>query len=160
METSFEPTLNKRAIGARLVAESAADRTPPKKKRGWYRQRKPRLKTLEDIDGRCSGAIRAKQLVAGLESDLGGGANLSTGRRELVKHCALLGAVIEDFEVSWLKREPNPPMAMSEYLAALNVQRRLLCVLGLNRMARDVSDPDLDREWDAAVREAEAEDSR
>jgi hypothetical protein len=63
-----------------------------------------------------------------------------------------LGAVIEDFEVAWITKRSQPPMQLGEYLAALNTQRRLLVCLGLDRIARDVSD-DFATEWNAALAE-------
>jgi hypothetical protein len=94
-----------------------------------------------------------------LESDLGGEQNLTAGRRQLIQHAALLGAVLEDYECRWLRQQP---VEMSEYLQALNVQRRLLVTLGLDRQARQVNssyDDDLaDRMYEQACAELDAEE--
>ena len=103
----------------------------PKKRGG-----KTRLATLDQLDGRTCAAKRARDLVAGLESDLGGAPEITTGQRELVKRAALLGAFVEDCECRWLR---NEAVEMVEYLAATNAQRRVLMALGLDRHARDVT---------------------
>jgi hypothetical protein len=166
MDTSFAPTSNK---AVKAAAVSSDSRTPSGKPRRYrrprYTQHKPRLRTLEDMDLRCSGAIRAKQLVADLtaelQSDLGGSTALTAGKRELVKHAALLSALAEDFEVAWITKR-QPPMLLSEYLQALNVQRRLLVTLGLDRQQREVNpyDDEADRAYARAVAELDREEAQ
>jgi hypothetical protein len=51
-----------------------------------------------------------------------------------VQRAALLSAQLEDFEVRWLQGEV---VEFSDYLAAVNVQRRVLATLGLERRQRD-----------------------
>ena len=100
------------------------------------RQGKVRLRSLDDLDNRTAAARRARDLVADLESDLGGGDRLSVGLRELVKRAAMLGAIVEDCEVRWLERKP---VDLDTYLAAVNAQRRVLVTVGLDRVPRDVT---------------------
>jgi hypothetical protein len=119
-----------------MTAECLSSDSVPPKRRRRNTAHKPRLHTLEDLDGRTAAAAKAKELIAGLESDLGGSANITVGRRELCRHAALLGALVEDYEVRWLRREP---VEIPDYLAAVNAQRRLLVVLGLDRAQRDVT---------------------
>jgi hypothetical protein len=100
------------------------------------RQGKVRLRSLDDLDNRTAAARRARDLVADLESDLGGGDRLPVGLRELVKRAAMLGAIVEDCEVRWLERKP---VDLAAYLSAVNAQRRVLATIGLDRRPRDIT---------------------
>ncbi|HEY1474029.1 MAG TPA: hypothetical protein VGF53_08100 [Pseudolabrys sp.] len=104
--------------------------------------RLPRVKllTLDALDGRTVAARRAKALIEAIEADLGGGAQLTEGARQLVQRAAVLGAYIEDFEARWIGGEP---FEATEYLSAINAQRRVLATIGLERRSRDVSPPTL-----------------
>jgi hypothetical protein len=95
-----------------------------------------RLRNLSDLDGRTTSAKRARQLVSSLENDLGGSDSITTAVRQLIQHAALLGAYIEDAETRWLRHEQ---VELSDFLHAINSQRRLLTVLGLSRVPRDVT---------------------
>jgi hypothetical protein len=97
-----------------------------------------RFLTLAHLDGRSRAVASANALKAGFETDLGG--DLSTGQSQLVQRAALLGVMIEDFETRHLLGEP---IEVDLYLTAINVQRRVLVTLGLERKARDVSTPSL-----------------
>jgi hypothetical protein len=94
------------------------------------------LLTLDHLDQRTAAARAARSLVDHLTSDLGGDDQLSAGERELVKRAALCGAIVADFEARWVAGQP---VELNEYLAAVNVQRRVLATLGLQRRAKDVS---------------------
>jgi hypothetical protein len=115
-------------IDARCAADS------PTKAAG-----KLRLLTLGHLDGRTAAARRARELIEAIESDLGGGDQLTEGSRQLVQRAAVLGAYIESCEVKWLSGEA---VDLADYLAAINSQRRVLATIGLERRARDVT-PDL-----------------
>jgi hypothetical protein len=99
---------------------------------------KARLVTLETLDGRTAAAREARSLIAALSADLGGDDQLSAGERQLVTRAALVGAIVTDFEARWVAGENVP---LSDYLAAVNVQRRVLATLGLQRRSRDVTLP-------------------
>lgn len=116
--------------------EHESDRDVPK-----TRANKVRLRSLDDLDCRTSAARRAHDLVAGLENDLGGANNLSTGQREIIKRAALSGVVCEDLECKWLE---GAKIDVSDYALLANAQRRLLATVGLERRAKDVS-PEADR---------------
>ncbi len=103
------------------------------------RQGRARLLTLDHLDQRTAAARAARTLVDHLTSDLGGNDQLSAGERELVKRAALCGAIVADFEARWVAGQL---VELGEYLAAVNVQRRVLATLGLRRRARDVTPPD------------------
>jgi hypothetical protein len=98
-----------------------------------------RLLTLDSLDGRTAAAQAARQLIATLSADLGGEDHISEAQRQLVQRAAVCGAMLADYEARWIAGEP---IALHEYLAAINVQRRVLATLGLERRARDVSLPD------------------
>jgi hypothetical protein len=100
---------------------------------------KVRLMTLGDLDGRTNAAKAAKALIADLESDLGGADRLSAGERVIVGRAAVSTAMIEDMEARWLS---GRPLDVAAYCALVNVQRRLLTTVGLQRRPRDVT-PDL-----------------
>jgi hypothetical protein len=111
----------------------ACDSIPLPKRRRCGRVARPHLHTLEDLDGRTRAAQKARELVAALESDH---PDPSVGTRELIKHAALLGALVEDYQVRWLKHEP---VSIPDFLAAVNACRRLLMTIGLSRRAIDVT---------------------
>jgi hypothetical protein len=100
---------------------------------------KVRLRSLGDLDCRTSAARRARDLVMGLENDLGGADQLSTGQREIIKRAALSGAILEDVEVRWLEGQK---IDVGDYALLANAQRRLLATVGLERRAKDVSPED------------------
>lgn len=105
------------------------------------RKGKVRLLSLDDLDGRTTAAKRAREMVDAIEADLGGGEHLTEGERQLARRAAVLGALIESFEVEWLA---GGAIALPDYLAAVNAQRRVLTTVGLERRSRDVT-PDLRR---------------
>jgi hypothetical protein len=99
------------------------------------RQGKARLVTLDGLDARTAAAKAARHLIETLSSDLGGDDQLSAGQRQLVHRAALCGAIIADFEARWVAGQTIP---LNEYLSAVNVQRRVLATLGLERRVKDV----------------------
>jgi hypothetical protein len=101
---------------------------------GGNRRKPLRLRRLADLDARTAGARRAKALIAEMEADLGH--DLTAGKRELVTRAALLGAYLADAEASWLAGQEVDTAA---WFSAVDRQRRLLEVLGLERKARDVT---------------------
>jgi hypothetical protein len=131
-----------RAEGARGDAVGAVK--PRIAKSGYVR-----FLSLRDIDGRSRAAARCRELVRELEADLGGHDRLSTAQRQLVENAAVLATMLEDFTVRHMLGEP---VELESYLSAINVQRRLLTTLGLERWAPDVT-PTL-REYIAQESEA------
>lgn len=97
---------------------------------------KVRLMTLGDLDGRTNAAKAARQMIADLESDLGGSDRLSTGERVVVGRAAISSAMIEHMEATWLT---GRPIDVGEYCALVGLQRRLLTTVGLERRSRDVT---------------------
>lgn len=97
---------------------------------------KARLRTLDDLDRRTKAGQAALKLRDDIAADLGGWDRLSAMQRELVSNAALLGAMIEDAGVTYLKGEA---VDLAEFMALTNAQRRLLSDLGLERRMRDVT---------------------
>jgi hypothetical protein len=111
-----------------LPADSVASAAP-----------KLKLMTLGDLDGRTNAAKGARRLVADLENDLGGSDRLSAGERVIVARAAIATVMIEDIETRWLS---GHPFDVAAYCSLVNVQRRLLTTVGLQRRPRDIT-PDL-----------------
>jgi hypothetical protein len=135
----------------------AADTPVLVPRRTRTRRGKVRLISLDALDARTAAARAARELIAMLSTDLGGDEQLSAGERQLVQRAAMCGAIVADFEARWVAGEP---IALNEYLSAVNVQRRVLATLGLRREPRDVT-PSLDQviaEEIAARREAESDE--
>ena len=104
------------------------------------------LLSLEDLDGRCRGAKAANQLRAELIADLGGADALSAAQREIVKHAAIVGAILGDVEAGWLVGKAKvADLATMGML--IDRQRRLFECLGLHqgRKPRDVTTPTLNQ---------------
>ena len=108
-------------------------RNPPR--RSKTRQGKVRLLTLDHLDQRSAAYAYACNLIATLSSDLGGDAAMSEGERQLVTRAAMVGAIVADFEGRWVAGQQ---VQLSDYLAAVNVQRRVLATLGLERRQRTI----------------------
>jgi hypothetical protein len=100
------------------------------------RRGKAKLLDLNNLDQRTAACKAARALVDSLTASLGGADMLSAGERQLIERAALLGAIIRDFETRWVAGQQ---IAMSEFLAAVNAQRRVLVSLGLRKRARDVT---------------------
>ncbi len=93
-----------------------------------------RLKTLADLDQRTTAPKLATSRKAAISADLGG--DLSTMQQEIVTRAVLSGAMLEHVEAQWLDGVQIDYVA---YASLVNVQRRLLATLGLQRRARDVT---------------------
>jgi hypothetical protein len=109
---------------------------------------KARLPTIADLDQRTSAAQAARRLVtsltSSLTSDMAGASSLSESERQLIQRAAMLGAVIESYEARWVAGQQ---IQVHEYLAAINVQRRVLATLfgpDLKRRMKDIDGFDSD----------------
>jgi hypothetical protein len=102
--------------------------------RGKLKVAKVRFQSFADLDLRTVAARRAQEVVNQLVTDLGG--DISTAERQLVQHAGVLSAYIEDQEVRFIS---GHKIDIDDLLAALNVQRRLLVTLGLQRRQRDIT---------------------
>ncbi|WP_155929697.1 hypothetical protein [Mesorhizobium sp. L2C067A000] len=93
---------------------------------------KVRLRTLDDLDRRTTAARVVFELRDTLAADLGGKANLSSMKLELIDNVAVLGAMLKDSAASYITGEE---VDIIEFMALTNAQRRLLADLGLERRA-------------------------
>ena len=114
---------------------------------------KVRLLSLARLDGRTVAAKRARELIESIEVDLGGSDSLSEGTKQLVQRAAVLGTYVESCEAQWLA---GKAVDLTNYLAAINAQRRVLATIGLQRVPRDVT-PTLDEIAEEIHTEHEAE---
>jgi hypothetical protein len=95
-----------------------------------------RLLTLDDLDRRSTACRYALALKDGFVSDLGGFDNTTVAQRELAQRASILGAMLEDTEVKWLRGDP---IQLGEYCTLVYAQRRVLSDIGLERRQRDVT---------------------
>jgi hypothetical protein len=108
---------------------------PARKARGSIRHTL-HLRTLDELDGRTRASQRTRELLSSIHVDLGGSERLTQAQRQLAQRAAVLGALLEDYEVRWAAGEP---FDLNAYLAGINAQRRVLATLGLERRAKDVT---------------------
>jgi hypothetical protein len=122
---------------AEIDAGHGSDAAP---KRG----NKVKLLSLADIDRRTRAYQRTAELIAAVETDLGGTEQLSTGERQIVQRAAVTGALIEDLEARWLQGFPIDPAL---YATLGNAQRRYFETVGLARRAKDATPQDDISNW-------------
>lgn len=89
---------------------------------------------LTGIDGRSLMARRFREIVSGIESDLGG--DLTEAQRHLVARAATLAIWCEERES---ELGEGGEFDAGAYATISNALRRLLSDLGLERRARDVT---------------------
>jgi hypothetical protein len=97
---------------------------------------KVRLLSLHDLDRRCSAYRKTVQIIEAIETEAGGHDRLTTGERQIIQRIGLLAALAEHQEANWLSGEEIDPAL---YCTIANAQKRLLEVVGLRRVPRDVS---------------------
>jgi hypothetical protein len=137
---------NSKPISAKVSADATGlrmDASPTSEQRGTAaptlrrrtRAGKTKLASLDSLDGRTSAAQATRRhvqaLIDDLTADRGGPDRLSQAERELCTRAALLGTLIADYEARLVAGEP---VQLSEYLAAVSVQRRVLVSLGIRRV--------------------------
>ena len=89
---------------------------------------------LSNVDGRTAMARRFREIVTGIEQDLGG--DLTEAQRAILARAATLAVWCEERESELARGEE---FDASAYAAASNAIRRLLSDLGLKRVPRDVT---------------------
>ena len=116
-------------------AKSNGEATLPK--RSKTRKGKIRLLTLDSLDARTAAYASASKLIETLSVDMGGMDQLSEGEKQLITRAAMIGAIATDFEARWVAGQK---VELSDYLQAVNAQRRVLATLvsGLPRRAKDI----------------------
>jgi hypothetical protein len=115
----------------RRVRNSSNVRIEPTPKHGDIR-----LLTLAHVDQRTMAARRARELIETMQIDLGGVENLTEASKQLVQRAACLGTFIESCEAEWLGGQK---VDLPAYMSAVNVQRRVLATIGLERRSRDIT---------------------
>ncbi len=90
---------------------------------------------LAGVDGRSNMARRFREITAEIENDLGG--DLTEAQRHLVARAATLAIWCEERETELAQGQD---FDASQYATIANALRRLLADLGLQRVARDVTD--------------------
>ena len=110
---------------------------------------KTRLLSIEDLDRRTASYRKTAELIDRVEADLGGADRLSTAEQQIIRHVALIGAMLEDLGTRWLNGEPIDPAL---YATLSNSERRLYEAVGFRRRERDVTPDPLQYARD--VREA------
>ena len=100
---------------------------------------KARLMTLSDLDRRTSAYMRTAETLEGILSDLGGADRLTTLERSLAESVAVMGTMLKDFEIRFLKGEQ---IDVAAYTTLANARRRDATTIGLERRKRDVT-PDI-----------------
>jgi hypothetical protein len=96
---------------------------------------------LNGVDGRSHVARRYRELGALIASDLGGHAHLTEAQKQLVRSAAGLVVLRESLDVQVVD---GKRIDVGEYCALSNTLRRVLCTLGLQRVARDIDGIDSD----------------
>ena len=97
---------------------------------------KARLLTLDDLDRRTQAYQRTAEILEGVMSDMGGAEHCTTLQRSLAESVAVMGAMIRDLEVRFLKGEA---VDITEYTSLINARRREATTIGLERKSRDVT---------------------
>jgi len=90
-------------------------------------------------DGRGAWARRLRDLIAEHTSDLGGAAQLSEARRQLVRRAATIEVALEQFDAKFAQAEEASIADLDAYQRAAGNLRRLLESIGLKRVAREVN---------------------
>ena len=94
---------------------------------------------LSGVDGRSQLARRFREIVTGIESDLGG--DLTEAQNQLVARSATLAIWCEEREG---ELATGAEFDAGQYATISNALRRILADLGLERRSRDVT-PTLDQ---------------
>jgi hypothetical protein len=101
-----------------------------------------RLLTLDSLDGRTNAAREARALRSAIIRDLTGDDDetaLSALKLALVDSVAITTAIINDANVRWLRGDT---VSLAEIVTLSNARRRDAQLLGLERVARDITDLD------------------
>lgn len=90
--------------------------------------------TLAGVDGRSLMARRFREIHAQIEADLGG--DLTEAQRAIAARAVTLAVWCESAEAELAQGNDFNPQ---EYATVANAMRRLLCDLGLDRKAKDIT---------------------
>ena len=90
---------------------------------------------MAGVDGRSLMARRFREIIARIESDLGG--DLTEAQTQLVARAGTLAIWCEQAETAFAKGDA---FDVAQYSTVSNALRRLLSDLGLYRASKDVTD--------------------
>jgi hypothetical protein len=96
-----------------------------------------RLFCVDGLDGRSRTAMRFRDLVEGMENDLGGSDRLSEGQKQLIRRAATLSIMSESVEADFVR---NLAFDGEAYGVVCDRLGRCLQRLGLERVAKPVND--------------------
>jgi hypothetical protein len=94
------------------------------------------LPEIGPVDGRTRPAIMYREVACAVAEDLGGKDQLSRAQLELVKRTAGLAVLADQHEERLLR---GAEIDVTEYTGIVSTQSRVLRILGLKRLARDVT---------------------
>ena len=97
---------------------------------------KTRLLTMSHLDGRTLAVRQVRIVETEIVKDLGGEDRISQAQRALCRRAAVLAAILEDSEARWADGQR---LDLSTYLPAVNVLRRCLATIGLEKRPRSIN---------------------
>jgi hypothetical protein len=129
----MEPQQNTTQLPTACLSDASAK--PAKRRRLDKKRTRPQLLTRAELDGRTNAAKAFDQLIADIESDLGGADRLSTIERELIEGFA--GAAIKMRHLN-TQLVLGQEIDLSEHAQAVSNMVRVASRLGLQRRMKDV----------------------
>jgi hypothetical protein len=99
---------------------------------------------VADSDGRSLWSRRMRDLMALYTSDRGGEDQLSEAQRSMIRRIAVLEIELEQMEQRFAADDRTPSL-IHQYQRVVNTSRRLHQVLGISRVAKDISPPTIDQ---------------
>jgi hypothetical protein len=106
-----------------------------------HRATRPQLLTRDQLDGRTNAAKMFDQLVADIESDLGGRDRLSTIQRSLIE--GFVGAAVTLHSLN-VRLALGQDIDLAQHAQAVSAMVRVATRLGVRRVPRDVTPNPLD----------------
>jgi hypothetical protein len=127
-----------------MTLESSLDRPAVDRSKARQRSRITNGNALlPGVDGRSPWVRRCKDVIAAHLSDLGGADNCSAAERSIVRRAAVITTELEQLEARFaLANGDVRPEDLDLYQRAANSLRRLLEAVGLQRRAKNITQPD------------------
>lgn len=125
------PSENEMELAVNRPAESPAKGAPRRR----HRASKPQLLTRSQLDGRTGAARLFARLVADIEVDLGGAAQLSTIERALVEGFAGAALTLHNLNTRLALGEA---IDLGQHAQAVSAMVRVASRLGLSRRTKDI----------------------
>jgi hypothetical protein len=136
-------------IDTAAIDEAVQPQKAPKRATDFAQYARTRVgngsELLPGVDKRSIWVRRAKELIAEHLGDLGGEANTSAAERSLVRRIAILTTELERLEVKFAEAEAKDEAVSNSnldlYVRSVGGLRRLLESIGLQRRAKDITNP-------------------